>query len=98
MKFREPVKSSPDSPVQWFTAFPQIVSRIGHPNRLVVTVLSKLISSVIRGYPNQALWFFAPVVNSTKTNREQRGRAILDQLKVSRICHRSIWEYNIVIE
>lgn len=82
---------SADCSVQWFTAFPQIVSRVGHPNRLVVSVLSKLISAVIRGYPKQALWFFAPVVNSTKPNREQRGRTILDQLKVSlTYCHLSI--------
>ncbi|KAG1764780.1 FAT domain-containing protein [Suillus placidus] len=68
---------------KWFTAFPQIVSRIGHPNRVVYLVLSKLISSVIREYPNQALWFFASVVNSTKPNRQQRVRTILDQLKSS---------------
>lgn len=77
------VASSIDSiPVyKWFTAFPQIVSRIGHLNRIVYSVLSKLISLVIREYPNQALWFFASVVNSTKPNRQQRGGAILDQLK-----------------
>lgn len=78
-----PTKCFADSCVQWFTAFPQIVSRIGHPNRVVYLVLSKLISSVIREYPNQALWFFASVVNSTKPNRQQRGGTILDQLKVS---------------
>ncbi|KAG1768696.1 hypothetical protein EDD22DRAFT_1041450 [Suillus occidentalis] len=79
------VASSIDSiPVyKWFTAFPQIVSRIGHLNRIVYSVLSKLISLVIREYPNQALWFFASVVNSTKPNRQQRGGAILDQLKNS---------------
>ncbi|KAG1752448.1 uncharacterized protein EDB91DRAFT_1243215 [Suillus paluster] len=66
---------------KWFTAFPQIVSRIGHPNRVVYSVLSKLISSVIREYPKQALWFFASVINSTKSTRKQRGRGILDQLK-----------------
>ncbi|KAG0703892.1 hypothetical protein DFH29DRAFT_981716 [Suillus ampliporus] len=82
-KVNSVVASSIDNiPVyKWFTAFPQIVSRIGHPNRVVYLVLSKLISSVIREYPKQALWFFASVVNSTKPNRQQRGRAILDQLK-----------------
>ncbi|KAG2155117.1 uncharacterized protein EDB93DRAFT_1266510 [Suillus bovinus] len=84
-KINTVVASSIDSiPVyKWFTAFPQIVSRIGHPNRVVYLVLSKLISSVIREYPNQALWFFASVVNSTKALRQQRGRTILDQLKSS---------------
>ncbi|KAG2369791.1 hypothetical protein BDR07DRAFT_1447599 [Suillus spraguei] len=84
-KINTVVASSIDTiPVyKWFTAFPQIVSRIGHPNRIVYLVLSKLISSVIREYPNQALWFFASVVNSTKPTRQQRGRTILDQLKNS---------------
>ncbi|KAG2060248.1 hypothetical protein BDR06DRAFT_872755 [Suillus hirtellus] len=84
-KINNVVASSIDSiPVyKWFTAFPQIVSRIGHPNRIVYLVLSRLISSVIREYPRQALWFFASVVNSTKPTRQQRGRTILDQLKNS---------------
>ena len=48
----------------------------------VFTILSKLISKVIREYPHQALWLFASVVKSTKANREARGRTILDALKV----------------
>ncbi|KAH7887463.1 hypothetical protein F5I97DRAFT_2009110, partial [Phlebopus sp. FC_14] len=64
----------------WFTAFPQIVSRVGHDNAKVYALLSKLISKVIREYPHQALWLFASVVKSTKSNRESRGRAILDAL------------------
>jgi len=35
-------------------------------------------------YPLQALWLFISVVKSTKSNRERRGRAILQQLQV---CH-----------
>ncbi|KAH7931163.1 hypothetical protein BV22DRAFT_1052917 [Leucogyrophana mollusca] len=66
---------------KWFTAFPQIVSRVGHSNTKVYAVLSKLISMVIQEYPNQALWLFTSVVKSTKANREQRGKAILDQLR-----------------
>ncbi|EGO27933.1 hypothetical protein SERLADRAFT_414152 [Serpula lacrymans var. lacrymans S7.9] len=66
---------------KWFTAFPQIVSRVGHTNTDVYAVLSKLIALVIQEYPNQALWLFTSVVKSTKPNREQRGKAILDQLK-----------------
>ncbi|KAF8138751.1 hypothetical protein EV363DRAFT_1394182 [Boletus edulis] len=66
---------------KWFTAFPQIVSRVGHTNQKVYQVLSTIISKVIREYPNQALWLFASVVKSTKPNREARGRAILDALR-----------------
>lgn len=67
---------------QWFTAFPQIVSRVGHSNAKVYQILSKIINNVIREYPHQALWLFASVVKSTKPNRESRGRAILDALRV----------------
>jgi serine/threonine-protein kinase ATR len=68
--------------MQWFTAFPQIVSRVGHTNDDVFANLSKLISTVIQEFPNQALWLFTSVVKSTKPNREQRGRDILGQLQV----------------
>ncbi|KAF5387623.1 hypothetical protein D9615_000714 [Tricholomella constricta] len=75
-------KAIKDSPVyKWFTAFPQIVSRVGHTNPEVYRHLSKLIIKVMEEYPKQALWLFTSVVKSTKPNREQRGRQILDQLQ-----------------
>ncbi|KAJ7156082.1 hypothetical protein C8R43DRAFT_884346 [Mycena crocata] len=70
-----------DAPVyKWFTAFPQIVSRVGHENDHVYKNLSKLIIRVLEEYPKQALWLFTSVVKSTKSNREQRGKKILDKL------------------
>jgi serine/threonine-protein kinase ATR len=68
--------------MKWFTAFPQIVSRVGHKNDEVYTVLSTLIVTVMQHYPKQTLWLFTSVVKSTKKNRELRGRQILDQLRV----------------
>ncbi|KAF8638618.1 hypothetical protein AX17_002159 [Amanita inopinata Kibby_2008] len=71
-----------DSPAyKWYTAFPQIVSRVGTHNPEVYKHLSALISRVIKEYPKQALWLFTSVIKSTKSNREQRGRVILDQLR-----------------
>ncbi|KAG6832347.1 hypothetical protein H0H87_001811 [Tephrocybe sp. NHM501043] len=66
---------------KWFTAFPQIVSRVGHSNPEVYPHLSRLIIQVMQEYPKQALWLFTSVVKSTKPNREQRGKIILDQLR-----------------
>ncbi|RDB19974.1 Serine/threonine-protein kinase atr [Hypsizygus marmoreus] len=66
---------------KWFTAFPQIVSRVGHDNPEVYKHLSRLIVKVMEEYPKQALWLFTSVVKSTKRNREKRGREILDQLR-----------------
>ena len=37
---------------------------------------------VLEEYPYQALWLFTSVVKSTKTDREARGRLILDKLRV----------------
>ncbi|PFH50130.1 hypothetical protein AMATHDRAFT_145857 [Amanita thiersii Skay4041] len=66
---------------KWYTAFPQIVSRVGIVNPEVYKHLSKLIIRVIEEYPRQALWLFTSVIKSTKANRESRGKEILDQLR-----------------
>lgn len=54
-------------------------------------MLKKLILKVLEEYPKQALWIFSSVVKSTKSNREQRGRDILDRLKVS-ISKHAFWK------
>ncbi|KNZ76453.1 Serine/threonine-protein kinase atr [Termitomyces sp. J132] len=75
-------KAIADCPAyKWYTAFPQIVSRVGHSNPEVYTHLSKLIVQVLQEYPKQGLWLFTSVVKSTKPNREQRGKQILKQLQ-----------------
>ncbi|KAG5654241.1 hypothetical protein H0H81_005928 [Sphagnurus paluster] len=75
-------KAIKDCPVyKWYTAFPQIVSRVGHTNQDVYKHLSRLILRVIEEYPKQALWLFTSVVKSTKPNRATRGKNILDTLK-----------------
>ncbi|KAI0271954.1 hypothetical protein BGY98DRAFT_1091035 [Russula aff. rugulosa BPL654] len=68
---------------KWYTAFPQIASRVGHDHSPVFEVLARLISTVIKEFPQQALWLFASVVKSRSDTRAARGRAILDRLKSS---------------
>jgi serine/threonine-protein kinase ATR len=68
---------------QWFPAFPQIASRVGHGSKAVYNLLANLISRIIGEYPKQALWLFISVVKSTKSTRATRGRKLLDRLKVS---------------
>ncbi|CAA7258548.1 unnamed protein product [Cyclocybe aegerita] len=71
-----------EAPVfKWYTAFPQIVSRVGHENPEVYRILAKLIVLVLETYPKQALWLFTAVVKSTKSNRKNRGKTILNQLR-----------------
>lgn len=64
------------------TAFPQIVSRIGHENAEVLELLFRLIIRVMEEYPHQALWMFMSVVKSNKPERERRGRQVLEKIKV----------------
>ncbi|KDQ08227.1 hypothetical protein BOTBODRAFT_569890 [Botryobasidium botryosum FD-172 SS1] len=69
------------SSYQWLTAFPQIVSRVGHPNKGIYLILSRLMVSVLHAYPHQALWLFTSVLKSRKSDREKRGISIINQVK-----------------
>lgn len=40
---------------------------------------------VLEEYPKQALWLFTSVVKSTKPTREERGRLILEKLRVGQL-------------
>ncbi|CAL1700250.1 unnamed protein product [Somion occarium] len=68
---------------KWYTAFPQIVSRVEHPNSDAYAVLSKLIHLVIQEYPKQALWLFASVLQSKRAVRKSRGQVVMDKLRAS---------------
>ena len=68
--------------LQWYTAFPQIVSRIGIKNEKAYETLALLIQMVIKEYPKQALWPFTAIAKSTSQARAKRSRAILQKLKV----------------
>lgn len=68
--------------VQWYTAFPQIVSRIGLKNEKAYEILATLLQLVIQEFPKQALWPFTAVAKSTASARSKRARTILGKLKV----------------
>ncbi|EKM59861.1 uncharacterized protein PHACADRAFT_181804 [Phanerochaete carnosa HHB-10118-sp] len=66
---------------KWYTAFPQIVSRIGHPQGETYGFLKELIRQVIQQHPNQALWQFTSVLQSKQGDRRVRAEQILKKLK-----------------
>ncbi|CAE6445919.1 unnamed protein product [Rhizoctonia solani] len=66
-------------PFQWFTALPQVLSRVTHPNRLTYKYLSKIIISVLLTFPQQALWCVSPLGQSRNNERAGRGRDILEK-------------------
>ncbi|KAI0638446.1 hypothetical protein C8Q77DRAFT_1046895 [Trametes polyzona] len=66
---------------KWYTAFPQIASRIGVQNQQAYDVLSVLLYTVIQEYPKQALWLFSAVAKSDNSQRASRSKTILNKLR-----------------
>ncbi|KAF5371168.1 hypothetical protein D9758_004152 [Tetrapyrgos nigripes] len=66
---------------KWYIAFPQIVSRIGHPTDEVYETLSHLIVKVITEYPAQTLWLFVSTMKSQDSLRRKRAKEITDKLR-----------------
>lgn len=64
----------------WYTAFPQIITRISHPHPDVWEVLQYIIVKVAAQYPQQALWSILPVTKATQEDRRTRGMAVLEKL------------------
>ncbi|KAL9238429.1 hypothetical protein vseg_012850 [Gypsophila vaccaria] len=62
---------------QWLTVLPQLVSRICHQNEEVVRLVKHIITSVLRQYPQQALWLMAAVSKSAVASRKQAAAEIL---------------------
>ncbi|KAF2644722.1 hypothetical protein P280DRAFT_390394 [Massarina eburnea CBS 473.64] len=65
----------------WYTALPQIITRISHPEKSVWEVLSHIILKVAGQYPQQALWSLFALLHSTQDNRRSRGTLILQKLR-----------------
>lgn len=62
---------------QWLTVLPQLVSRICHQNDEVVRLVKIIITSVLRQYPQQALWVMAAVSKSTVPSRREAAAEII---------------------
>lgn len=67
---------------QWYTALPQIISRVGHPDQRTYGTLEKLIREVTIAFPAQGLWQLISVVKSNQSSRRKRGLEIMHKLKV----------------
>ncbi|KAH8201173.1 hypothetical protein TruAng_004641 [Truncatella angustata] len=67
----------------FYTALPQIVARIAHPNESVFQLLEQIIIKVVEAHPRQALWSLFAILTSkqTTTERKVRGQQILQKLK-----------------
>ncbi|KAF5745781.1 serine/threonine-protein kinase ATR isoform X1 [Tripterygium wilfordii] len=66
---------------QWLTVLPQLVSRICHQNEEIVSLVKHIITSVLRQYPQQALWIMAAVSKSTIPSRRATAAEIIQDAR-----------------
>lgn len=66
---------------QWLTVLPQLVSRICHQNEETVRLVKHIITSILRRYPQQALWTMAAVTKSTVPSRREAAAEIIQAAK-----------------
>lgn len=66
---------------QWLAVLPQLVSRICHQNKEIVDLVKHIITSVLRQYPQQALWTVAAVTKSTVRSRRDAASEIINAAK-----------------
>jgi serine/threonine-protein kinase ATR len=66
----------------FYTALPQIVARIAHPNKNVFERLSHIVVKVVEAHPRQALWGLFGIMTTRMTSeRRTRGQHILQLLR-----------------
>lgn len=58
----------------FYTALPQLVARIAHPNLDVFRVLQVIILKVVEAYPRQALWSLFAIMTTKQASSERRAR------------------------
>lgn len=63
--------------IQWLTAFPQIVSRICHPNDNATKAVMLIMTKVLQEYPQQALWLMIGVISSARPARKFAAEQVL---------------------
>ena len=63
----------------FLTVYPQLVSRICHPEERVFETLSNIIMKVFFLYPSQAIWMLIAVKNSSVELRKNRCKIIMDK-------------------
>jgi serine/threonine-protein kinase ATR len=82
----------------WYTTFPQIITRISHPNKTVWDALQTIIVRVASSYPQQALWSLLAVLHSTQDDRRARGTIVLQKLRDASKRKGSIDLKNLIIQ
>ncbi|KAK8061288.1 hypothetical protein PG994_007654 [Apiospora phragmitis] len=61
----------------FYTALPQMVARIAHPNNEVFMLLEGIIVKVVENHPKQSLWSLFAILTSKQATSERRARGQL---------------------
>ncbi|EGG02755.1 uncharacterized protein MELLADRAFT_22295, partial [Melampsora larici-populina 98AG31] len=70
---------------QWLTVLPQVVSRVMHKSTHVQALVHKILTHVLRSYPDQALWAMVSGVESSNAARSSRCTWVLNDAKNSQV-------------
>ncbi|GAB1729612.1 hypothetical protein NU195Hw_Modified_171t1 [Hortaea werneckii] len=76
-------------PYVFYTALPQMISRITHPNPDVWRTLSGILFRIVAAHPSQALWGLLAVIRASDRTRADRGMEVLSRLKDPKLKPRS---------
>ena len=68
------------APYKWFTALPQLISRMCHPNPYARRFIREVLVAVLSAYPMQAIWSVGPVVKSKDEVRRAQAKLVYDEV------------------
>lgn len=66
---------------EWLTVLPQVVSRVMHKSTHVQALVHRILTHVLRSYPDQALWAMVSGVESSNAARSSRCTWVLNDAK-----------------
>jgi serine/threonine-protein kinase ATR len=66
---------------QWYTALPQLTSRICHEHPVVLGILKQILIRVVGDFPQQALWSLAAVLRSKIPARQKHAHEVVASAK-----------------
>lgn len=86
-------------PYMFYTAFSQLLSRIGHASLDVYAILKSIIIKLILAYPQQSMWKLSYVYKGTYASRVRRCNEILsDKRLATKEIQKIIKDFNMLAE
>ena len=67
------------APHIWYTALPQLVSRLMHPTPEIWELTKQILVRIITAFPSQALWYIMGVALSKVAFRRERAQEVLKE-------------------